>query len=162
MLCYTGYMICSYETCKQAVTANGYCQGHYMQLRRGYDLSPLYNHLSMKDRIEMCLVPGDNGCLIWNGHTDTGGYPNITFKGKKYLVHRAYYKELVGNIESHDTLDHLCRNKMCVNPEHLEPVSRSENVKRMQMGKYYETEIARLVDFIESIGYNSITLKKKD
>ena len=155
-------MNCSYETCKLIVTANGYCQGHYMQLRRGYSLTPLYNHLSMQDRVEMKINKDSNGCFVWTGNVDTGGYPQMKFRGKTLLVHRAYYKEIVGDLEPHNTLDHLCRNKLCVNPEHLEPVSRSENVKRMQIGQYYETEIKRLVDFIESIGYNSNTLTKRD
>lgn len=154
--------MCIYEKCNLKSVANQYCQGHYMQLRRGQKLSPLYNHLTIKERIEMKIVEDKNECLIWQGQTDTSGYPNIKFKGKNHLVHRAYYKEIVGNIASHDTLDHICRNKLCVNPKHLEPVSRSENIKRMQISKYYEIEINRLVDFIESLGYDSKTLQPKE
>jgi hypothetical protein len=69
---------------------------------------------------------------------------------------------MIEEIGRHDTLDHLCRNKLCIEPSHLEPVSRSENIKRMQISKYYETEINRLVDFIESLGYDSRTLQPKE
>ena len=154
--------MCKYEKCNLNSVTSGYCQGHYMQIRRGKKLSPLYNHLTIKERIEMKVIENKNGCLIWQGQIDTAGYPNMKFKGKNYLVHRAYYKEIVGNIESYDTLDHICRNKLCINPKHLEPVSRSENVKRMQISKYYEKEISRLIDFIESLGYDSHTLQLKE
>lgn len=154
-------MKCIFDGCSLEACAKNYCQGHYMQKRRGNGLSPLYNHLSLKDRIESKIEKNKNGCLIWIGHVDTAGYPNIKFQGKNYLVHRSYYKIMVEDIQKHDTLDHLCRNKLCINPDHLQPVSRSENVKRMQISKFYETEIARLVDFIESLEYDSQTLTKK-
>jgi HNH endonuclease len=155
-------MKCLFNKCELEASAKEYCQGHYMQQRRGQKLSPLYNHLSLKDRIESKIEKDDSGCFIWTGHVDTGGYPNIKFQGKNYLVHRSYYKIVVEDIQKHNTLDHLCRNKLCINPDHLQPVSRSENVKRMQIGRFYETEIARLVDFIESLGYDSQTLLPKE
>lgn len=154
-------MECSYNKCNLKSKTGGYCGGHYAQILRGRNLQPLYNHLSLIERIEQKVEKQENGCLIWKGHVDTGGYPNIKFKGKSYLVHRAYYKELVEDIKSHNTLDHLCRNKLCVNISHLEPVSRSENVRRMQIAKYYEEEIDRLIDFIECLGYDSRTLQKR-
>ena len=159
---YNSYMKCKYENCSLESVAKEFCQGHYMQQRRGKEMSPLYNHLSMQERIESKISIDSNGCMVWSGHTDTGGYPNIKYQGKNYLVHRAYYKIFNGEIPAHDTLDHLCRNKLCINLNHLQPVSRSENIKRMQISKYYETEINRLVDFIESLGYDSHTLLPKE
>ena len=155
--------VCSFEGCDLPQKGNNnYCGGHNAQFIRNQKMKPLYNHMSLKERVESKIHIDKNGCMIWNGQTDTSGYPQMKFAGKNYLVHRAYYKVMVGDIESHDSLDHLCRNKLCVNPEHLEPVSISENVKRMLTAKYYETEINRLVDFIESLGYDSNTLTKKE
>lgn len=155
-------MNCIYENCKLPKSSSmGYCSGHQMQIRRGKELSPLKTQETLQERIERKSIRNDSGCLVWTGHVDTAGYPNIKWKNINYLVHRIYYKILVENIERHDTLDHICRNKLCIEPTHLEPVSRSENIKRMQISKYYETEIKRLVDFIESLGYDSKTLLKE-
>lgn len=156
-------MKCLFNECnKERTSSRGLCSGHEMQARRGKDLTPLKTEETLKERIERKCQLNTNGCLIWNGHVDTAGYPNVKWQNKNYLVHRAYYKIMVSDIKKHDTLDHLCRNKLCINPKHLEPVSRSENIKRMQISKYYETEINRLIDFIESLGYDSETLLKKE
>lgn len=51
------------------------------------------------------------------------------------MAHRAVYEALVGPIPPELELDHLCRNPACVNPAHLEPVTRKENVRRGYWGK---------------------------
>lgn len=56
------------------------------------------------------------------------------FDGKQRLVHRLAYAWLVGQIPAGLTLDHLCRNTVCVNPLHLEPVTHRVNVLRGQSG----------------------------
>lgn len=56
----------------------------------------------------------------------------MTRQGVRHLAHRYYYEQAhgipVGSLDS--DLDHLCRNRACVNPDHLEPISRGENVRR--------------------------------
>lgn len=156
-------MNCIYENCQLTKSSStGYCSGHQMQIRRGKKLSPLKTQETLQERIERKSIRNDSGCLIWTGHIDTAGYPNVKWNNVNYLVHRAYYKIIIEDIKRHDTLDHLCRNKLCIEPSHLEPISRSENVKRMQISKYYEAEIKKLVDFIESLGYDNKTLLKKE
>lgn len=78
------------------------------------------------------------------------------------MVHRIVFEELVRSLIAGETLDHLCRNRICINPDHLEAVSLRENVKRMHAYRSLEKEIARLVDFVESLGYNSKTLLPKE
>jgi hypothetical protein len=77
------------------------------------------------DAIWPRLVPGPGDCWIYTGSVSDGygGY------GGK-LAHRLVYEELVGEIPAGLDLDHLCIVKLCVNPWHLEPVTRSENSKR--------------------------------
>lgn len=58
------------------------------------------------------------------------GYGQTFWRGKYRLAHRAVYSEWVGEIGTGLEIDHLCRNKGCVNPEHLEPVTRAENQRR--------------------------------
>ena len=76
------------------------------------------------------------------------------------MVHRITYEELVRPLVPGETIDHLCRNPRCVNPEHLEPVPLRENVKRMHAYKSLQKEIDRLQKFLYYIGYNPKTLLK--
>lgn len=73
-------------------------------------------------------------CWIWQGRPSREGYGRIGLDGGRHapvmLVHRFVYELLVGPIPDGLTLDHLCRVRLCVNPAHLEPVTRGENVMR--------------------------------
>jgi len=67
-----------------------------------------------------------DGCWIWTGAKSSNGYGNYWNRG----AHRVVYELLVGEIPENMQLDHLCRNRDCVNPEHLEPVTARENLLR--------------------------------
>ena len=79
------------------------------------------------DRVQPCPM---TGCWLWVGATGGGGYGSINTAGVKGLAHRIGFEVLVGPIYGDQVLDHLCRVRCCVNPEHLEPVSKVENVLR--------------------------------
>lgn len=68
-------------------------------------------------------------CMPWPGTVDNG-YGVITVKCKKIGAYRAVYENLHGPIASGMCIDHLCRNKICVNPKHLEQVTTKVNVYR--------------------------------
>ncbi len=71
-----------------------------------------------------------NGCWTWRGTRNQFGYGQVWFKGKFHTVHRLVYRLLVGFIPKKLTLDHICRNRPCCNPSHLEPVTLRENILR--------------------------------
>lgn len=71
-----------------------------------------------------------NGCWVWNGSRTPNGYGTFRDGDKGHCAHRLSYQLIKGDIPTGLVLDHLCRNKACVNPDHLEPVTYSENVKR--------------------------------
>lgn len=74
---------------------------------------------------------GDNGCWIWHGARFRSGYGACGFRGSTRVAHRAVYQLMVQDDLSLDLdLDHLCRVRACVNPDHLEPVSRLVNLIR--------------------------------
>lgn len=75
----------------------------------------------MKDIIRFInFIDRNNGCWEWQGALDKDGYGWFSFKGKNCKAHRASYKLFVGKLDSSLQIDHLCRNRRCVNPHHLE------------------------------------------
>lgn len=75
-------------------------------------------------------VDADGDCWLWIGAIDGDGYGTCTVRRAKARAHRVAYELLVGPIPAGLTIDHLCRVRHCVNPDHLEPVTNRENVQR--------------------------------
>jgi hypothetical protein len=77
---------------------------------------------------------GADDCWNWTGATNSRGYGSIGWgpkgKSKSWLTHRVSFVLAGGELDTSLTLDHTCRNKVCVNPAHLEQVSRCENIQR--------------------------------
>ena len=69
-------------------------------------------------------------CWIWQRHCNQSGYGQIKVDGLTQSAHRHYYQQRYGSIEKGLCLDHLCRVRRCVNPDHLEAVTLSENTRR--------------------------------
>lgn len=70
------------------------------------------------------------GCWLWSAATNDAGYGLIHWRRRSYLAHRFAYENLVGDIPDGLELDHLCRVRNCVNPAHLEAVTRQVNALR--------------------------------
>lgn len=69
-------------------------------------------------------------CWTWGGHINKSGYGRIHADGRQVSTHRVAYELLVGPIPPGLVLDHLCRNRACWRPDHLEAVSLRENILR--------------------------------
>lgn len=69
-------------------------------------------------------------CWVWLGRPTDEGYGRARQRGRHAPAHRVIYEEVVGPIPAGLTIDHLCRVRLCVNPDHLEPVPIRENVLR--------------------------------
>ncbi len=71
-----------------------------------------------------------DNCWIWIASKDSRGYGKFWIKDKYFYAHRFSYQIFKGQIHEDLVLDHLCHNKSCVNPNHLEEVTIGENVLR--------------------------------
>lgn len=76
------------------------------------------------------VVDTETGCWLWVGLRTAQGYGFLRAGGRTQAVHRVSYTLLVGPIPMNLTIDHLCRTRCCLNPDHLEVVTLEENVRR--------------------------------
>ncbi len=84
----------------------------------------------MPDRFWSKVNKLDDGCWEWMGSISLTGYGQFSRDGKTMLAHRVAYIWAKGEIPEGLEIDHLCRNRKCVNPSHMELVTRSENIRR--------------------------------
>lgn len=78
----------------------------------------------------MARIKKTSSCWRWDGPVNNNGYGVIGLRGRKVLVHRFSYELLIGPIPEGLELDHLCRNRRCANPDHLEPTTHKINCLR--------------------------------
>lgn len=96
-----------------------------MPARKGFhDPANLKAHFMSRVQVEQ------NGCWRWLGCKAKNGYGRLTLNRKALYAHRYAYCMFKGEIPEGLDLDHLCRTRDCVNPAHLEPVTRQVNLLR--------------------------------
>lgn len=101
-------------------------------------------------------VDKKTGCWLWQKGKFPNGYAQIKISGRTSTgAHRVCYQEIKGEIPEGLVLDHLCRVKHCVNPDHLEAVTSKINVIRGFVGKI-QREKTHCMRGHKFIGYNTI------
>ena len=153
---------CSFPGCKKPYCAKGLCNSHWAQQQRHGKLEPIRTRESLEERFwRQVDKKKKDECWLWKG-SETGkfakttnkGYGQAYWGGKKWMAHRLSY--IIHNGENslpdHLQLDHLCRNRMCVNPNHLDAVTQRENVKRMHAYHALQKEIKRLRSLVKKLG----------
>ena len=106
-------------------------------------------------------VVNADGCWLWQGYINAFGY-GVNRRG---LAHRVYYQSARGPIPRGMELDHLCRVRSCVNPDHLEAVTHLENHRRSAVGKLTESQViairrspASIAELAASYGVAEVTV----
>jgi len=91
--------------------------------------------MNLADRLMKHILPEPNsGCWLWMGCILPTGYAYMTLGDRTKYAHRVSYETFKGPIPKDLQLDHLCRVRSCVNPNHLEPVTMLENIRRGNSG----------------------------
>lgn len=125
---------CDVPGCRRRYYGRGLCHMHYQRWHK-------HGEAAIPCRVPVVLLPEiakllarrsitDAGCWQWTGGTNGVGYGVVTVRYRRYYVHRLSYQLAAGFVPTGLVIDHLCRNTSCLNPEHLEPVTHAQNVRR--------------------------------
>lgn len=129
---------CRFETCPNPAKSLGYCWPHYEQHRRNpngvRELTPRPKFASIRERLES-KIGGTNelGCWLVK-KVGAQGYGVMSYQGKPDTLHRISYRVFKGEIPPGLEIDHQCRNRSCINPDHLKAVTRMENAQNRGVG----------------------------
>lgn len=122
---------CSISDCHTPVRSWGWCNKHYERWRRHGDPTGTLRNLdrTVAQRF-WSKVRKTETCWLWTACRHPFGYGGFIVNGHKVRAHRWAYEDAYGPIPEGLELDHLCRNRACVRPEHLEVVTPLTNTQR--------------------------------
>jgi hypothetical protein len=121
---------CIVDGCEAKVHARGMCNPHYWRAR------PVGGYLKKKKTVEERFwekidKSAPNGCWLWTAADNGHGYGNFYVRrGQFEYAHRYSYRLATG--DSPETVDHICHNRGCVNPEHLRAATHKQNNEHRQ------------------------------
>lgn len=138
--------VCALDYCHRPMSARGWCKKHYECWRRHGDpeggsriVGDVEGNFWRK-----VSAPDARGCWPWTGAISGTGYGLFSPPATRGVAaHRYSYELLIGVIPDGLTIDHLCFNRICCNPAHMEPVTRGENARRGQVNRLRRNGRAR-------------------
>jgi len=133
----------------------GLCREHFNEWKRSQSIQPFLrvDHLFIEGKwaefieaIKSYCEVSDNNCWLWGrGRRNENGYGQIVVNKKDGLVHRYVMQaSLQGKSLGKEQVHHICANRPCCNPDHLQLISQRENIAEMQQRNYYISRIKEL------------------
>jgi hypothetical protein len=97
-----------------------------------HKVTPSLTPDAWRDRVVSVVRIDANGCWNWPQRLMPNGYGRISVGNERHYIHRVAYATAIGSIRDGLEIDHLCRNRACCNPAHLEPVTHRVNNLRSE------------------------------
>lgn len=156
---------CSIAGCARNKVALGFCGMHYQRFNKRGTTKPNLKRLigfSAIERILLRIKINKNGCWILQGKLTTNGYGYVNNKDKgSSTAHIITYEQKYGSVPKGQELDHFfCKTKRCCNPDHVEPVTHIENVRRGRCAKVARARMMKLTPKQRSIRARKAALKR--
>lgn len=123
---------CKYDGCDRARRTKGFCGGHYVRDRNGWDMSKPWRKFGDPEGSFWQKVQKGDGCWLWSGSLNVKGYGQQRIDGTNRLAHRYSYELANGPIPDGVYVDHLCYTPACVRPEHLRLATPGENLQNLR------------------------------
>lgn len=147
---------CKVTDCIEPVKAKGMCNKHYLRHRKyGNPLTTKY-HSTAEEKFLAELPENKNPeeCWEWQGPINRYGYGVINAVGAMGLLAHRYSYARTNNVElvRYEQIHHICANRRCVNPDHLQSVSARENMAEMMQRNYYIRRIEQLEQLLDENG----------
>ncbi len=134
------YRLCGIEGCELRHYAKGLCDKHRKRKKNTGSVELLLRQTIVlfrkKWKLSIEHEYGGEPCWEWTAYKNRDGYGQFNVGGQIIPAHRWSYEYCFEPIPSSLQLDHLCRVRHCVNPSHLEPVTRRENIQRGKSGQF--------------------------
>lgn len=123
---------------------------------KGTPLRYIKGHQQRPGLVEY-TVDEETGCWNWIGYRNPNGYALKHHNGKQVPAHRYMWEKVNGPMPEGLEPDHLCRNRGCVNPDHVEPVTHTENVRRSRSTKLTVEKVREIRQKAGSVSYSQLS-----
>ncbi len=109
---------------------NRFVRGHNPSPRKSYESAS-----SARQRLYSRAEVDNNGCFIWQG-TRRAEYGSLYVDGRRVYAHRLSYELHIDELDEGEVIHHVCEQKLCVNPLHLEKLTHSEHMAMHQARRF--------------------------
>lgn len=123
---------CSFPGCMRARKYREVCSSHYNQVRAGREMTAIKSPRRPPNERFFEAIDRSGSCWGWTRYKNSYGYGVFSVDGKSCLAHRWAYASLVEPIPAGVTVDHICHNRSCVNPDHLRLATVKQNIENRE------------------------------